>query len=69
VTIVAISQPLTAQTVRPHGQPSPVIIGQLQSSAPQLPAQDAILCNEIAEYFSLLAVQPPGEGGEQQLER
>jgi hypothetical protein len=36
--------------------------------APQLPAQDAILC-KIIEYISLLAVQPSGEGGEQQLER
>jgi hypothetical protein len=37
--------------------------------APQLPAQDAIVCNKIIEYISLLAVQPSGEGGEQQLER
>ena len=32
-------------------------------------AQDTILLNEIAGYFSLPAVQPPGEEGEQQLER
>jgi hypothetical protein len=60
---VTIAQPLTAQTVRSHGQPAPVVIGQLQASAAQLPAQDAILFNEIVEYFSLLAVQPPDNDG------
>ena len=60
---------LEYQAVRPPGQPAPVVIGQLQASAAQLAAQDTILLNEIAEHFSLPAVQPPGEEGEQQLER
>ena len=64
-----LAQPPTAQPVRPHGKPTPLVIGQLQASAPQLPAQDTVLFNEIAEYVSVLAVQPPGEDGEQQLER
>jgi hypothetical protein len=38
------------------------------ASAPQLRAQDAVLFNEIAEYVSILAVQPPGEQGEQRRE-
>ena len=64
-----IAQLPTAQTMRPHGQPARVDIGQLQASTPQLPTQDTILCNETAEYFSLLAIQPPGEDGEKQLQR
>ena len=52
-----------AQAVRAHGQPASVVIGQLQALAPQLPAQDTILLNKIAEYVSLLAVQPPGKNG------
>jgi hypothetical protein len=40
---------LTAQAVRAHGQPAPVVIGQLHASALRLPAQDTILFNEIAE--------------------
>ena len=54
-----LAQAATAQAVRPHGQPAPVVIGQRQASTPQLPAQHTILFDEIAEYFSLLAVQPP----------
>jgi len=52
---------------RTHGKLAPVVIGQRQASAPQLPTQDAVLFKEVAEYVSLLAVQPPGEDGEQQL--
>jgi hypothetical protein len=50
-------------------KPAPVVFGQLQASALELPAQDTVLLNEIVEYGSVLAVQPAGEDGEQQLER
>ncbi len=64
-----LTQPPTAQAVRPHGKPASIVIGQLQASASELPTQDTVLFNEIAEYVSLLAVQPPDEDGEQQLQR
>jgi hypothetical protein len=64
-----LAQPPTAQAVRPSSKPAPVVIGQLQASALELPAQDTVLLNEIVEYGSVLAVQPAGEDGEQQLER
>ena len=38
------------------------------SVGPAVPAQDAILCDEIAEYFSFPAVQPPGEDRQHQLQ-
>ena len=64
-----LTQPPTTQAIRTHGKPAPVVIGQRQASAPQLPTQDTVLFNEMAEYVSVLAVQPPGEDGEQQLKR
>jgi hypothetical protein len=60
-----LAQAPTAQAVRPHGQLAPVVVGQRQASTAQLPAQHAILFDEIAEYFSLLAVQPPREDSTQ----
>jgi hypothetical protein len=64
-----LTQPPTTQAIRTHGKPAPVVIGQRQASALQLPTQDMVLFNKLAEYVSVLAVQPSGEDGEQQLER
>jgi hypothetical protein len=62
-----LAQPATAKPVRPHGEPPPIVVPQLDAPPTQLPSKDAILFNKIAEYFSLSAVQPTREDGEHQL--
>ena len=64
-----LPQPSTAQPIRAHGESAPIVVGQLQASAPQLAAKHTILFEQITKDISLLAVQPPGEEREQQLER
>jgi hypothetical protein len=49
-------------------RPASVVIGQPQSLAPQLPAQEAILGHQIGNHLLLLAIQPTSQGGEQQLQ-
>jgi len=44
-----LAQALTAHAVRPHGKPAPLVISQLQATAPQLPAQGTVLFNEITQ--------------------
>jgi hypothetical protein len=63
-----LQQPSTAQPIRSHGESAPIVIGQLQTSTPQLATKHTILFEQITKDFSLLAVQPPGEQREQQLE-
>jgi hypothetical protein len=63
-----LPQPSTAQRIRSHGESAPIVIRQLQASTPQLAAKNTILFEQITKDFSLLAVQPPGEEREQQLE-
>src|SRR5262245_47618750 len=58
-----------AQRRSPTCPTEPVVIAQPQAPTPQLPVQDTILFNEVAESFALLVVQPSRESGEQQLER
>jgi hypothetical protein len=63
-----LAQPLAAKAECPHREPTPVMIAQLQTPAPWLPAQDTIFFEQIAECFSLAAVQPSYDNGEQQLQ-
>jgi hypothetical protein len=62
-----VTQPATAKPVRPHGEPPPIVVRELDAPPTQLPSKDAILFKKIAEYFSLSAVQPTREDGEHQL--
>lgn len=64
-----LPQLFTAQPIRAHGESTPIVVGQLQASTPQVAAKHTILFEQITKDISLLAVQPPGEEGEQQLER
>src|SRR5688572_17400798 len=63
-----LAQPSTAYASRAGGESPSVIVGQLQAVAPQLATQEAVLFDQIAEHPVLLALQPPCENGEHQLE-
>ena len=63
-----LPQSSTAQPIRAYGESAPIVVGELQASAPQLAAKHTILFNQIAKAISFLAIQPPGEEREQQLE-
>ena len=63
-----LPQPATPQSIRSHGESAPIVVGQLEASTPQLAAKHTILVEQITKDVSLLAVQPPGEEREQQLE-
>jgi len=62
-----LPQRSTAQPIRSHGEPAPIVIGRLQASPLQV-AKNAILFEKIPKDFSLLSVQPAGQEREQQLE-
>ena len=63
-----LPQPSTPQPVRSYGESAPIVIGQLQTSTPQLAAKHPIFFEQITKDLSLLAVQPPDEEREHQLE-
>ena len=63
-----LPQPSTPQPIRSHGESAPIVIGQLQTSTPQLAAKHPIFFEQITKALSLLAVQPPDEEREHQLE-
>ena len=54
--------------MRPRGEPPPVVIGQAQAPPTQLPAQEAILFDQIRERLPLPALQPAGQDQQQHLE-
>ena len=55
----------TASDIVPHdGQASAIIIGQAKPPVTELRAKDAVLFPEELQDLLLLAVQPPGEGGQ-----
>ena len=62
-----LPQPCTPQPIRAHSQSTPIAIGQLQASAPQLAAKHTFFFEQVPNAISLLTVQPPGEEGEHQL--
>jgi hypothetical protein len=64
-----LPQSSTAQRIRAYGESAPIVVAQLQVSAPQLAAKHTILFKQITKDISFLAIQPPGEAREQQLQR
>jgi hypothetical protein len=67
VTMVAIVGNRWRPRQCAHGQPAPVVLAQLQASAPQLTTEDPIPLKEIAKDVAFLAIQPSDENGEHQL--
>ncbi len=45
-----------------------LVIGESKASATELLLQDAILLDQILDDLGLMAVDPAGEGGEEELE-
>jgi len=60
-----VPKQLPPQAVRPCGQASAVVIREPEPLASQLPAQEAILGDQIADRLSLLTLQPTGQDAEQ----
>ena len=48
-----------------RGEPSPIGVGQSKAPAIQLPAQQAILFNQISDCVSLATLQPAGDDQQQ----
>ena len=63
-----LAQHLQAQSVRPRGELSAVIVREPQPLASKLSAQKAILSDQIADDLPLLSIQPTRQDGEQELE-
>ena len=59
-----VAQRSPAQTLAAHGQPASFIIGQLEPTSTQLPAEDPILFDQVGHRLLLLAGQPAGQSGE-----
>ena len=63
-----LAQRLTAQPVRPRGEPPPVVIGEAQAPPTQLPAQEAVFFDQIGDRLPLAALEPAGQDQQQHLE-
>src|SRR5262245_59431507 len=61
-----VTEGLPTEPVGPSGESSPVGIGQAQASPTELPPQKAILCDQISQRLSLLAIEPASDGEKQQ---
>ncbi len=48
-------------------EPATLIVGQPESSTPELLLQDAVLFSEILDDYVLMAADPAGEGGHEDL--
>ena len=61
-----LAQRRSTQSVRSPGQSSPVIICEPQAPLTDLPPKNAILFHQIGECLALPAIEPTGNGQEQQ---
>jgi len=57
-----VTQGFAAQPIGPHGESPPVVVRQPQTSPTELPAQNAILFDEIGQRLTLPAIQPARNG-------
>jgi hypothetical protein len=62
-----LAQRGTPETVSTHRQPTPLIIREPQPSAAQLGSQNSILFCQVPDHVLLLATEPAGVGGEEEL--
>ena len=60
------TQRFPSQPVCPYGEPPSVVIGEPQASLTDLPPEHAVLFDQIGERFPFLAIEPTGNGQEQQ---
>ena len=56
-----VAKDSAAEPVGERGEPAPVSVGQSKAPATQLPAQQAILVNQIGDRISLAPLQPTAE--------
>jgi hypothetical protein len=54
--------------VRPRGQPASIVVGQTQPPATELPAQEAVLFDQVRQRLPRPALQPAGQHQQQHLE-
>ena len=63
-----VTERLSSQTIGPRGKSPPVVIGEAQALATQLPPQHAVLLDEVRDYLPLAALQPASQHHQQHLE-
>ena len=61
-----LAQGRAPQPVPLYGESPPVVIRELQTASPDLPAEQAILFDQIGERLSFAAIEPAGDSNEQQ---
>ena len=64
-----LRQDATSETHAENGQPTPFVVGELQSPALQLRLQDSVLVSEVLDRLLILASQPAEENRHDQLQR
>ena len=62
-----IQQCLSADRLSCDGQPSALVVGEPNPSLPKLLKQDTVLFPEIVDGRLLVAVDPAGDGGEEDM--
>ena len=63
------AQRLATHSVRPRRESPSVVVREAQPPPAQLPAEEAILLDQVREHLSLPLIQPGRDGDKQQLER
>ena len=64
-----VAQRPSANPVSEDSEPPPLIIGQTQSAAVQLPLQDPVLFAQEVDDVSLLVLEPSEQRSQNQLKR
>jgi hypothetical protein len=63
-----LAQHSTAHPEGPHREAPPVVIRQAQAPPPELPAQEAVLFDQVGDRLPFSAFEPAGEDQQQHLE-
>jgi hypothetical protein len=63
-----LAQRPTAHPEGAHSESPPIVIGETQAPPTELPAQEAVLFNQVGERLPLAPFEPAGQGQQQHLE-
>jgi hypothetical protein len=63
-----LPQRLTAEAVRSHGQAAAIVIREPQTPPTELPAQEAVLFDQVGEHVPFAALEPTSQDQQQRLQ-
>ena len=64
-----VGEETTTERLALRSEPATLVIGEAESTTAELLLEDSVLLDEVRDNLGLFAVDPAGEGGEQELKR